>query len=116
MSQGNKLKFQRSAASNSEFEHRNKGAENRHHGRHVGAPRKKTCGEHGIDQDTRRADRQGVRACSARISGSPDFSRSLSISLDLSRSLIFGINRHRSSPIRVVPGLTLQQIVMVRRG
>jgi IS5 family transposase len=31
MSQGNKLKFQRSAAANTEFEDRNNGAENRHH-------------------------------------------------------------------------------------
>jgi hypothetical protein len=31
MSQGNKLKFQRGAAANTEFEDRNKGAENRHH-------------------------------------------------------------------------------------
>jgi hypothetical protein len=33
MSQGNKLKFQRGAAANTEFEDRNKGAENRHHDR-----------------------------------------------------------------------------------
>ena len=31
MSQGNKLKFQRGAAANREFEDRSKGAENRHH-------------------------------------------------------------------------------------
>jgi hypothetical protein len=31
MSQGNKLKFQGGAAANTEFEDRNKGAENRHH-------------------------------------------------------------------------------------
>jgi hypothetical protein len=31
MSQSNKLKFQRGAAANTEFEDRNKGAENRHH-------------------------------------------------------------------------------------
>jgi hypothetical protein len=33
MSQGNKLKFQRGATANAEFEDRNKGAENRHHDR-----------------------------------------------------------------------------------
>ena len=33
MSQGNKLKFQQGAAANTEFEDRNKGAENRHHDR-----------------------------------------------------------------------------------
>jgi hypothetical protein len=31
MAQGNKLKFQRGAAANTEFEDRTKGAENRHH-------------------------------------------------------------------------------------
>ena len=31
MSQGDKLKFQRGAAANTEFEDRNKGGENRHH-------------------------------------------------------------------------------------
>jgi hypothetical protein len=31
MSQGNKLKFQRGAAANTEFQDGNKGAENRHH-------------------------------------------------------------------------------------
>jgi hypothetical protein len=41
MSQGNKLKFQRGAAVNTEFEDRNKGAENRHHDRNGTAdPRK----------------------------------------------------------------------------
>ena len=40
MSQGNKLKFQRGAAANTEFEDRNKGAENRHHDRDgMAAPR-----------------------------------------------------------------------------
>jgi hypothetical protein len=33
MLQGNKLKFQRCAAANTEFQDRNKGAENRHHDR-----------------------------------------------------------------------------------
>ena len=33
MSQGNKLKFQRGPAANTEFEDRNKDAENRHHDR-----------------------------------------------------------------------------------
>ncbi len=41
MSQGNKLKFQRGAAANTEFEDRNKGAENRHHDRDgTAGPRK----------------------------------------------------------------------------
>jgi hypothetical protein len=41
MSQGNKLQFQLSAAANTEFEDRNKGAENRHHDRDgTAGPRK----------------------------------------------------------------------------
>ena len=41
MSQGNKLKFQRGAAANTEFEDRNKGTENRHHDRDgMAGPRK----------------------------------------------------------------------------
>jgi hypothetical protein len=41
MSQGNKLKFQRGAAANTEFEDRNKGAEIRHHDRDgMAGPRK----------------------------------------------------------------------------
>ena len=41
MSQGNKVKFQRGAAANTEFEDRNKGAENRHHDRDgMAGPRK----------------------------------------------------------------------------
>jgi hypothetical protein len=41
MSQGNKLKFQRGAAANKEFEDRNNGAENRHHDRDgMAGPRK----------------------------------------------------------------------------
>jgi hypothetical protein len=42
MSQGNKLKFQRGAAANTEFEDRNKGAENRHHDRHGTAGSRKS--------------------------------------------------------------------------
>jgi hypothetical protein len=44
MSQGNKLKFQRGAAANTEFEDRNKGAENRHHNRDGMAARKNLQG------------------------------------------------------------------------
>jgi hypothetical protein len=40
MSQGNNLNFQRGAAAKTEFEDRNEGAENGHHGLTVGPARK----------------------------------------------------------------------------